>query len=511
MAQFIESTNETISLLAKHIDCPLLDYELSHQLPSGPGPLRYLFPVGPYAIGLWHPGDEIHLVCLTDNSSNIFWEYIAERLEREDLPKHDCIVSKSNESHTIWLHYCSIPRHFDLATVHAYGFPKFPKSTYIPQVVRQNLSKLHDTWHLCTSLDGGIETFRSHYQTLRSWADAAGIFSKAFGTFDAESLAWLLFNATLTAGQSNDNEQRALSDTLQSFVEKYSSPDNIRNVFTPSRLQAYSPPPHNAADCYTTIALEINMLSQQPNLLSLSPEQYYQKFCERYSAVILITAECWVFKRRESFHSDLVNEISHLPERSEKNGCDLKSFRIWPHAFRPSNDEWAYVVGVQLPQSPNSSPSRSARARTSSETMGKQYLTLDATVGTSAIRVCSIQEAKALPQRYSMITSTRELASADTHPNLPISHNPSTGNKFPPASQVLSRLRWDPAHASYDYEVGYLDRFEGLLWLPLEQWGKETEDEEFIPEHRIRIFRRIGKGSTGAVVWDRELRTCQLG
>jgi uncharacterized protein (UPF0248 family) len=143
--------------------------------------------------------------------------------------------------------------------------------------------------------------------------------------------------------------------------------------------------------------------------------------------------------------------------------------------------------------------------------MGKQYLTLDATVGTSAIRVCSIQEAKALPQRYSMITSTRELASADTHPNLPISHNPSTGNKFPPASQVLSRLRWDPAHASYDYEVGYLDRFEGLMWLPLEQWGKETEDEEFIPEHRIRIFRRIGKGSTGAVVWDRELRTCQLG
>jgi hypothetical protein len=62
----------------------------------------------------------------------------------------------------------------------------------------------------------------------------------------------------------------------------------------------------------------------------------------------------------------------------------------------------------------------------------------------------------------------------------------------------------------YDYEVGYLDRFEGLMWLPLEQWGKETEDEEFIPEHRIRILRRIEKQGVSSVVWDREKRICQL-
>jgi uncharacterized protein (UPF0248 family) len=511
MAATIESVNETISHLAKHIDCSLLDYELSRKPPSVPGPSRYLFPVGAYAIGIWHPGDEIHLVCLTDNSSNIFWEYIAERLEREELPKHDCIVSEPHDSYTIWLHYCSIPRHFDLATVHAYGFPKFPESTYIPQVVRQNLSKLHDTWHLYTSLDGGIETFRNDYQTLRSWAEAAGIFSKAYGTLDAESLVWMLFNASLTAGQNKINEQSLFLDNIQSFVNEYSSSDNVRSVLTPSCLKAYNPPPHNAIDCYTTIALEVSLLARQPTLLKLSTENYYQQFCERYSAMIVITAECWVPKQRESFHSDLINEISHLPERSQKNGCNLRSFRIWPHAFRPSEDEWVYVVGVQLPQSPNSSPSRSARARTSSETMRKQYLTLDATVGTSAIRICSAQEAKTLPQRYTMPISTHERASADTHPDLSTSQSPSTGNKFPPASQVLSRLRWDPAHASHDYEVGYLDRFEGLMWLPLEQWGKETEDEEFIPEHRIRVFRRATKGVAGDVVWDREKRMCQLG
>jgi uncharacterized protein (UPF0248 family) len=45
-----------------------------------------------------------------------------------------------------------------------------------------------------------------------------------------------------------------------------------------------------------------------------------------------------------------------------------------------------------------------------------------------------------------------------------------------------------------------------LMWVPLELWGKATEDEDFIPEHRIRVLRRVG----GSVVWDREGRVCTL-
>lgn len=511
MAASNESIDQVVARLTKQIDCPLLSYTHIDQSTSVSGPLRYLFPVGSYAIGPWHPGDDVHLVCLTDNSSNTFWEYIAEKLEREDFPKHDCIVSEVHDQHIVWLHYCSIPRHFDLATIQAYSFPKYPESTYVPQIMRQNLAMLHDTWHLHARLDSNIEVFRDNYHTLRMWAEAAGIFCKAFGTLDAESLVWMLFDATLTAIQDNDNKESQFPRAIQSFVEKYSNPDNIRDVLTPSRLRAYSPPPHTAVDCYTTIAGELSVLAQQPALLTSSLEQNYKKFCEKHSVVILITAECWVSKRRESFHSDLVKEIAQLPERSRKIGCDLKAFRIWPHAFRPSKDEWVYVVGVQLPkQSKNSTASQSTRARASGETMGKQYLTLDATVGTSAIRVCSVQEAKRLPENYGMTTLPLLCESMDTQPSVSSSRTVPVGRKFPPASRVLSRLRWDPAHTLFDYEVGYLDRFEGLMWLPLEQWGKETEDEEFIPEHRIRIFRRVEKGSTGAVVWDRENRICQL-
>lgn len=511
MAASNKSIEKAVAHLAEQIGCPLLSYQNIGQSQSIPGPLRFLFPLGAYSMGIWHPGDEIHLVCLTDNSSNTFWEYIAEKLGREDLPKHDCVVSGLQDQQTIWLHYCSIPRHFDPATVQAYGFPKYPESMNIPQVMRHNLLRLHDTWHLHADLEFDLDNFREDYQTLRSWADAAGIISRPFGTLDSESLVWMLFNATTAAVQSKHNEQSPFSRGVQTFVDRYSKPDGVRDVLTPSHLRAYAPPPHNAIDCCSAIAHEVSELAQRPALLNFSPEKYYQRFVERHSAVILITAECWVPKRRETFHTNLVNEISHLPERSQKNASNLKEFRIWPHAFRLSKDEWVYIIGVQLPQSPNSSPSRSVRARASSEAIGKQYLTLDTTVGTSTIRVCSVREAKRLPENYSMTASPPDYSSPDAQPYLSSSSGLPIGNKFPPASQVLSRLRWDPAHTPYHYKVGYLDRFEGLMWLPLEQWGKETEDEEFIPEHRIRIFKRVGKGDTDVVVWDRKNRTCQLG
>ena len=503
------SIQDTVAHLVNQIDCQLLSYAQLSQPPQRPGPVRLLFPVGPYAIGLWHPGDEVHLVCLTDNSSNTFWEYIVEKLEREDLPKHDCMISELHGRHKIWLHYCSMPRHFDLATVEAYGFPKHPESSYVPEIVRQNLTWLHHTWHLQADLNGRLDSFHNNYQALRSWAEAAGIFSKSFGTLDAESLVWMLFSVMKLADENNLDKSNAFPSHLHAFVERYSKRHEVLSVLTQTCSRVYPPPPYNTVDCCTAIADEIRKLGQQPKLLQLSPERYYQNFCARYTAVILITAECWIPKRRESFHSDLMKEISHLPERSRKSGSNLNSFRIWPHAFKPSRDEWVYVIGVHLPRSPNSSPSRSTSARTSSEKTSKQYLTLDDTVGTSAIRVCSAQEAKSLPERHSVATALTSHNSGEA-PAFACSEPLSMGNKFPPASQALSRLRWDPAHIPYEYEVGYLDRFEGLMWLPLEQWGKETEDEEFIPEHRIRILRKIEKGGNGIVVWDREKRISQL-
>lgn len=76
-----------------------------------------------------------------------------------------------------------------------------------------------------------------------------------------------------------------------------------------------------------------------------------------------------------------------------------------------------------------------------------------------------------------------------------------SGTKLRPASDILSRLRWDPNIDSGDYVVGYDDRFMGCLEAPLDNWKTEQTHEEFIPQHRILYFKRK---SDGVVVWDRE-------
>ena len=54
-----------------------------------------------------------------------------------------------------------------------------------------------------------------------------------------------------------------------------------------------------------------------------------------------------------------------------------------------------------------------------------------------------------------------------------------------------------------DYVVGYLDRHAGIKEMPVTWWRSEPTEEEFIPQSRIRYFKRI---SDGECVWDREGR-----
>jgi uncharacterized protein (UPF0248 family) len=72
--------------------------------------------------------------------------------------------------------------------------------------------------------------------------------------------------------------------------------------------------------------------------------------------------------------------------------------------------------------------------------------------------------------------------------------------KLRPASDVLSRLRWDPEVDSGDFVVIYLDRFAGFKEISLDQWKSDTSDDEFIPQHRITAFKQR---STGEIVWHR--------
>ena len=92
--------------------------------------------------------------------------------------------------------------------------------------------------------------------------------------------------------------------------------------------------------------------------------------------------------------------------------------------------------------------------------------------------------------------------------------SPPTGNepktpipKLRTASDVLERLRWDPGFETSHFSIGYLERFDGIKEMPVDFWIQESTDEEFIPQHRIKYFKRVGSGE---VVWSREGRTDRI-
>lgn len=88
-------------------------------------------------------------------------------------------------------------------------------------------------------------------------------------------------------------------------------------------------------------------------------------------------------------------------------------------------------------------------------------------------------------------------------PPMPTPQRKSEG-RFRTAAAAISRLQHDPAHAGIEYDVGYLDRFAGMMWMALGEWGgRASEDEDWIPEHRIR---EIVRARDGVVVWSREER-----
>lgn len=80
-------------------------------------------------------------------------------------------------------------------------------------------------------------------------------------------------------------------------------------------------------------------------------------------------------------------------------------------------------------------------------------------------------------------------------------------NSLRPANDVLSRIRHDPALDVDHFIVGYKDRHEDVMEMPVAMWGGDITEEDFIPQHRILYFRRK---EDGVRVWDRKERVDML-
>ncbi|KAJ5676539.1 uncharacterized protein N7477_002172, partial [Penicillium maclennaniae] len=82
--------------------------------------------------------------------------------------------------------------------------------------------------------------------------------------------------------------------------------------------------------------------------------------------------------------------------------------------------------------------------------------------------------------------------------------HPSLRNKVYRSNgpDIINRITWDPEFKRSEYIIGFVDRFEGQLEINMDNWKKDSTDEEFIPQHRILYIQRVG----GGIVWDRRRR-----
>eukprot|EP00741_Cyanophora_paradoxa_P014988 tig00020830_g14461.t1 len=75
--------------------------------------------------------------------------------------------------------------------------------------------------------------------------------------------------------------------------------------------------------------------------------------------------------------------------------------------------------------------------------------------------------------------------------------------RFRGADLILNRIRHDPSLEPFlnDFVVGYLDRFLGVVELPVTEFKNVHDDRDGVPLHRIRHFKL-----RGVRVWDRDRR-----
>lgn len=75
--------------------------------------------------------------------------------------------------------------------------------------------------------------------------------------------------------------------------------------------------------------------------------------------------------------------------------------------------------------------------------------------------------------------------------------------KLTPADEIRNRLIYDDKFDASKFVIVYEDRLTGLAECPVAAWQKESTEETFIPQHRIRAFKR---STDGRVVWHRTAR-----
>ena len=200
---------------------------------------------------------------------------------------------------------------------------------------------------------------------------------------------------------------------------------------------------------------------------------------------------------------NLNNIIKALRDNTSNSTYCGMTGRLWPIPVVKNSEQYTYSIGLRrnLPSKLESEPSKET-LWCITENLTDEILQYDPTVGSMVITIAKgsdLAELLPSPPHESLEDGVAALSIGSSE------LEPQGSSRFRNESEAMDRLAHDPRHVGIPYEVGYLDRFDGLQWVALETWmaRRLVEHMGYIPQHRIRKFRRR---NDQVVVWDRENR-----
>lgn len=70
-----------------------------------------------------------------------------------------------------------------------------------------------------------------------------------------------------------------------------------------------------------------------------------------------------------------------------------------------------------------------------------------------------------------------------------------------PADKIYHKLLWYDVFDANDFDLGYEDRFKGIMFMPILKFRHTDDETSEVPFHRVHLYRYQGQ-----IVWDRDKR-----
>lgn len=413
------------------------------------------------------------------------------------------------------------------------------------EVVRemQSLGSIVAQWPLMKNGEGFFQSLplslAQAYRMVRLWARANGILGPDLGYFDSMTLLWVAFSAygdLLEAGNGEENDSSAVQQLMssmlkQAFRESAGSTNGgaqkpniqastgrcLTNHMSSEGIVQIDYVLHDAEPCRSIMHYQ----DDSEDDISKYLNEGWNNFVRENGAYILVQRRTWgqtpgsldlYRSRARQVALAIAAELTsrrRLPETNPRQFTHRP--RIWPELLLEkdgSRDVETYAIGL----------GQAIAAQSQLKVVNNVIIDAERGALQNCPKADGTESAANILAEFdwrldSFLPESTVKQTADTSD---VAGGPQTlgavlgpSSRFRTASQAISRLRHDPAHYGIEYDLAYEDRFAGLVWMPLEEWGgKATEEEDFIPEHRVRLMKRR---SDGHVVWDRAGRFDRTG